>query len=309
MRIGLLLLLFLIAASPPGVAKDDFMLAFSVEGKAKFKKSDSSKSKRLKSKTLLFPEASIKLKKNAQVNLYYDGEYQIVKGPGVFKISQLMTETQNRVKDRFAKMMAEDYLMASTGGKGTGKEKGGIGWGNEKFYVIPITPASDSKDPVKLDAGQIKFEWKNKEGVAPSNNTFQFMIKGRGQREVHSQEVKGFSLTLNASALSLEPGQTYGWSVQSVKNDTINSRVVLFEFTESTEKQAVLEEIRRRPIYKSSSPATQLFFEAVYLEENDFHYAAYRRYVEGVKRYKKNPMLREGHRDYLIRHDVRPSGD
>lgn len=309
MRSLCLLFFFLLGMSTTLSAKDDFMLVFSVMGKSKYIENSSSKSKRLQANTKLFPEATIKLKKKAKVNLYYNGEYQILEGPGNFSIDKLMKETESRIKDNFAKLMAEDYLMASTDGKGTGTKKGGIGYGNKKYLILPIAPASDDKEPVIIDDREIQFEWKNKKGVAPSNNTFQLMITGPGEKEVYQAEVKGFSHTVSSSTLGLSAGNTYGWRVKSVSNDTITSPKVLFEYADPADQVEILAEIQRRAIYKSSSPAAQLFFQAVYLEENDYDYAAYQLYRLGIKKYKKDVMLQKAYQSYMQRHDLSPSED
>lgn len=306
MRSLYLLFFFLLSLSTTLSAKDDYMLVFSVMGKSKYMENSSSKSKRLKANTKLFPEATIKLKKKSKVNLYYNGEYQILEGPGNFSIDNLMKETESRIKDSFAKMMAEDYLMASTDGKGSGKKKGSIGFGNEKYLILPIAPAADDKEPVKLNDADIKFEWKNREEVAPSNNTFQLMITGPGDKEVYQTEVKGFSHTVSASTLGLSIGLTYGWRVKSVTNDTIMSPKVLFEYVAPADQAEILAEIQRRPIYRASSPAAQLFFQAVYLEEEDYHYAAYQLYLLGRKKYKKDDMLEQAYQRYLQRHGLMP---
>lgn len=307
MRSLCLLFFFLLSLSTTLSAKDDFMLVFSVMGKSKLIENSSSKSKRLKANTKLFPEATIKLKKKAKVNLYYNGEYQILEGPGNFSIDKLMKETESRVKDNFAKLMAEDYLMASTDGKGGDHKKGGIGYGNKKYLILPIAPASDDKEPVILDDREIQFEWKNKKGVAPGNNTFQLMITGPGDKEVYQTEIKGFNHNVSSTSLGLSPGSTYGWYVKSVSNDTITSPKVLFEYADPADQAEILAEIQRRPIYKSSSPAAQLFFQAVYLEENGYDYAAYQRYRLGIKKYKKNAILQKAYQSYLQRHDLKPS--
>lgn len=309
MRSLCLLFFFLLGMSTTLSAKDDFMLVFSVMGKSKYAENNTSRFKKLKANTLLFPEATIKLKKKAKVNLYYDGEYQVLNGPGVFAIDELMKKAEGRIRDNFAKMMAEDYLMASTDGKDSGNKKGGIGYGNKKYLILPIAPASDDKEPVIIDDREIQFEWKNKKGVAPSNNTFQLMITGPGEKEVYQVEVKGFSHTVSSSTLGLSAGATYGWRVKSVSNDTITSPKVLFEYADPADQTGILAEIQRRPIYKSSSPAAQLFFQAVYLEENGYDYAAYQRYRLGIKKYKKNAMLQKAYQSYLQRHDLNSSED
>ncbi len=92
-----------------------------------------------------------------------------------------------------------------------------------------------------------------------------------------------------------------------MSNDTITSPKVLFEYADPADQAEILAEIQRRPIYKSSSPAAQLFFQAVYLEENGYDYAAYQRYRLGIKKYKKNAILQKAYQSYLQRHDLKPS--
>ncbi|MEZ5039809.1 MAG: hypothetical protein R2828_07955 [Saprospiraceae bacterium] len=306
MRILYLFLLILFTLNVSANGQDDFMVAFSVTGKIKYTKSKADKPKRMRSGEVLFADATITLKKKAKVSLYFDGEYQVLEAPGTYSIADVMKTVEGKIEDRFAEMVVDDFLMASTGGKGTGDGKSGIGYGNAKFPVVPIQPFNAGNTIGKVSDAEITFRWANKKSVDPSANTFKFTLLEKGGTAIHQAEVKGFNLTLSASTLGLKPGSVYIWQVEATSDEKVKSPEVQFEYSDASVPRTLLQALGKENLYQTSSAATQLFLEAGSLEEQGYYYAAHQRLEMAIKKYKKDGLLKKAYDSYLQRHDLMP---
>lgn len=304
MRSLYLFLLILFTLNVSAIGQDDFMVAFSVTGKIKYTKSKADKPKRMRSGEVLFADATITLKKKAKVSLYFDGEYQVLETPGTYAIADVMKTVEGKIEDRFAEMLMGD-MLASTGG-GTGKGKGGIGYGNAKFTVVPIQPFNAGNTIGKVSDAEITFRWANKKSVDPSTNTFKFTLLEKGGAAIHQAEVKGFNLTLNASTLGLKPGSVYIWQVEATSDEKVKSPEVQFEYSDANVTRTLLQALGKENLYQTSSAATQLFLEAGSLEEKGYYYAAHQRLEMATKKYKKDGLLKKAYDSYLQRHDLVP---
>ena len=302
MRSVHLLLLFLLSLSVTVTAQDDFMVAFSVSGKVKYKAGKKARAKRLKQSTLLFPEAMVKVKKKASLSLYYGREYQTLDQKGKYYISDLMEEADGK-RARFVAPLFDDYLMASAGDKGGKEGKGGIGFGDSRFKIVPFQPYHKGEERGKVSGPEIKFRWKTRKDVDPAINTFKLKIIKRGGDIIHETTVEGSAYLLKTADISLEYGN-YRWQVESTADSEIASPQVAFAYVAAEDEAKVLEQLKKDEVYQMSDPAAKVFFEAAHLEKRGFHYAAYERYLMVNTQYQGNEVLKMALQRYLERNDL-----
>lgn len=302
MRSVQLLLLFLFSLSVTVTAQDDFMVAFSVNGKVKYKAGKKTRAKRLKQSTLLFPEAMVKVKKKASLGLYYGREYQTLDTKGKYYISDLMKEADGK-RARFVAPLFDDYLMASTDGKSGKGGKGSIGFGDSRFKVVPFQPISTDEERGKVSGPKIKFQWKTRKTVDPSVKRFKFKLIKRGGDVIHETEVEGSEYILTTADISLEPGN-YRWQVEAVADSDVSSPQVAFAYVKGEEEAAILEKLKKDEVYQMSDAAAKTFFEAANLEKRGFNYAAYERYQMANTVYQGNEVLKMALHRFLERHNL-----
>ncbi len=302
MRSVQLLLLFLFSLSLTVTAQDDFMVAFSVNGKVKYKAGKKVRAKRLKQSTLLFPEAMVKVKKKASLGLYYGREYQTLDTKGKYYISDLMKEADGK-RARFVAPLFDDMLMASNDSKTSRDGRGGIGFGDSRFKVVPFQPYHKGEERGKVSGEEIKFRWKTRKTVDPSVNTFKFKLIKRGGDVIHETEVTGSEYILKVASISLEPGN-YRWQVEATTDADISSPQVAFAYVATDEETKVLEQLKKDEVYQMGDPAAKVFFEAAHLERRGFYYAAYQRYLMAHSTYQGNEVLKMALKKYLERNDL-----
>lgn len=302
MRSLYLLFLFLLSLGVTLPAQDDFMVAFSVTGKVKYKSSKQARSKRLKQSTILHPDAMVKVKKKASLSLYYGGEYQTLAEKGKYDIADLMQEADGR-RARMVAPLFDDFLMASVGTKGGKDGKGGIGYGNANFLIVPFQPFTLGEERGKVSGSEIQFRWKTRKSVDPAIQSFIFKLIKRGGEVIHETTVSGNSYTLKAGDINLTPGN-YRWQVEAASDSDIASPQTAFAYVAAEEETAVLERLKEDEVYKMSDPAAKVFFEAATLEKKGFHYAAYERYLMVKTSFSGNEVLKMALQKYLERHDL-----
>ncbi|MBX2877876.1 MAG: hypothetical protein KTR30_37500 [Saprospiraceae bacterium] len=302
MRSVHLLLLFLLSLSVSVTAQDDFMVAFSVSGKVKYKAGKKARAKRLKQSTLLFPEAMVKVKKKASLSLYYGREYQTLDKKGKYFVSDLMKEADGK-RARFVAPLFDDYLMASAGDKGGKEGRGGIGFGDSRFKIVPFQPYHKGEERGKVSGPEIKFRWQSRKEVDPSIKTFKLKIIKRGGDVIHETTVEGFEYILKVADISLEYGN-YRWQVEATADSDISSPQVAFAYVDAAEEAKVLERMKKDEVYQMGDPAAKIFFEAAQLEKSGFHYAAYERYLMVNTQYPGNEVLKMALQRYLERNDL-----
>ena len=302
MRSVHLILLFLLSLSVSVTAQDDFMVAFSVSGKVKYKAGKKTRAKRLTQSTLLFPEAMVKVKKKASLGLYYGREYQTLDKKGKYYISDLMKEADGK-RARFVAPLFDDYLMASSDSKTSRDGRGGIGFGDSRFKIVPFQPYHKGEERGKVSGEEIKFRWKTRKSVDPAINTFKFKLIKRGGDVIHETEVTGSEYILKVSSISLEPGN-YRWQVESTTDSDISSPQVAFAYVDGDEEAKVLEKLKKDEVYQMSDSAAKVFFEAAHLEKQGFYYAAYERYLMATSTYQGNEVLKMALDKYLQRNDL-----
>lgn len=302
-RFGLsILFLFLLSLSVTVTAQDDFMVAFSISGKVKYKPLKKARAKRLKQSALLFPEAIVKVKRKASLSLYYGGEYQTLDEKGKYYVINLMKEADGR-RARMIAPLFDDYLMASSGGKDDRDGKGGIGYGNSKFKIVPFQPYHKGEERGKVSGSEIKFQWKTRKTVDPSIQSFKFKLIKRGGDVIHETTVEGFEYILKVADISLTPGN-YRWQVEAATDTEIASPQIAFAYVEAEEETKALEQLKEDEVYQMSDPAAKVFFEAAVLEKKGFHYAAYERYQMANSVYQGNEVLQRALQRYLERNDL-----
>ncbi len=296
------LLLLLLSLSMTVTAQDDFMVAFSVSGKVKYKAGKKSRAKRLKQSTLLFPEAVIKIKRNASLGLYYGREYQTLDKEGQYNIADLMKDADGQ-RARFVAPLFDDMLMASSDSKTSRDGRGGIGFGDSRFSIVPFQPYHKGEERGKVSGEEIKFRWKARKTVDSSINTFRFKLIRRGGDVIHEKEVTGSEYTLKTSSISLEPGN-YRWQVEATADPDVSSPQVAFAYVAADQEAKALEKLKKDEVYQMSDPAARVFFEAAHLEKRGFHYAAYERYLMANSTYQGNEVLKMALHKYLERNDL-----
>ncbi|MBK7870361.1 MAG: hypothetical protein IPJ74_06560 [Saprospiraceae bacterium] len=308
---------------------DPEVVIWECQGKIQYIASGETKPIKLRNGMVIPNSGTLKVKKNASVELLNGLKVVELKSAGQFELSNLFNESSasetKGMGGSFFAMVSNSLVTnpppTSSGTKkgmgdntlpppttsGTKKGMGSAttnppptssgtkkGMGDKSNNVAPVFPLKGNLTPQT-----VTFSWLS-DGTSPTKWAFQ-ISQPQMLGPIVELETMETSVQQNLGSDSFKVGESYSWNVSAVGDPSREVANYEFKIESATKEAELLNPLKAAPEYQSANAIQKLLMEAHVMEQEGFVYRANELYDKAWKMDTKDLMVRKLYYSFWVR--------
>ncbi len=311
MKINFIPIFFFLTLSFSITAQESSIIVLNLNGQIEYLIDQSDTVERLFPGMKVSDSGALNLKKGAKVNLLYNGKLIQLDEEGVYELKTLTEKNDKALSMSFAGRFWDfvsvglsqtddnetlnDYskqLLAVTGGV--------QGYAEEGLSIQTIMPADGN-----IGAEIVTFNWYHS---TKADVYYLFKIyQAEEEQLVFQASIRDTSITLDFTQLVFHPNEVYQWSVEMqewekdgegkemVKSDSKN-----FEYFLNVD-EIIVQKAEKISDYKKADDFEKKWMQAIVMEQENFIYDAYNRYLSLRSQHPENLLIKKLFAAFLVR--------